>query len=421
MGRPPKAINTNNNKPTGAPKASNVNTKEMDEFCSDLVNSINKQMGEVGLYSISSDDSILQIKRFISTGSKQLDYIIANKPNGGLPEGRIVEIQGPPSIGKTHIAYEAIKRCQAQGGIGVFIDAENATSLDTLIGLGMKKTGLIYSDENIIEKIFSLIEGVVAKARTIKKDVPILIVWDSVAASSPKDESEADYEKNTIGLAARVFSKGFRKLTPVLKENNVTLLLLNQQRMKIGCVNPNTLVTFQVDNQLTVNGMIGDLIRGSSFKELEELQINQPVSTVDQNIMIETVNPNNGQRQFCKVLNVVRKSSVKEVVLQTYNNLTLSCSPNHKVYVRNIHSGKESYEEVCTFLGSTKNENFNIYTVNGWETFRVSETGNVIPIVDVEVKETHSYLSNGILSHNTIYGDPCLSPDSRITIRRRMK
>lgn len=235
MARPAKQQQVNNNsniKSTN--KATNINTKEMDEFCSDLVNSINKQMGEVGLYSISSDDSILQIKRFISTGSKQLDYIIANKPNGGLPEGRIVEIQGPPSIGKTHIAYEAIKRCQAQGGIGVFIDAENATSLDTLIGLGMKKTGLIYSDENIIEKIFSLIEGVVAKARMIKKDVPILIVWDSVAASSPKDESEADYEKNTIGLAARVFSKGFRKLTPVLKENNVTLLLLNQQRMKIG-------------------------------------------------------------------------------------------------------------------------------------------------------------------------------------------
>ena len=89
---------------------------------------MNKERGTRVAYNLSCDESPTHVNRWISTGSKQLDYIIANRRDGGLPEGRIVEIFGPPSIGKSHIATQIAKSTQKMGGIVVYIDTENATS-----------------------------------------------------------------------------------------------------------------------------------------------------------------------------------------------------------------------------------------------------------------------------------------------------
>ena len=89
-----------------------------DDFTSDLIKSLNKERGMRIAYNLSSDDSPTHVKRWISTGSVQLDYIIANRKNGGLPEGRIIEIFGPPSIGKSHIASQIAKSTQRAGGSG---------------------------------------------------------------------------------------------------------------------------------------------------------------------------------------------------------------------------------------------------------------------------------------------------------------
>jgi len=93
----------------------------------------------------------------------------------------------------------------------------------------------IYVDTHCTEEVFSVIESTITKAKTVlAKDLPILVVWDSIAATSPKAELEGEYEDNTMGLQARVLSKGFRKLTGVIGKNNVTLLCINQLREKLG-------------------------------------------------------------------------------------------------------------------------------------------------------------------------------------------
>ena len=104
--------------------------KVTDDFTSDLIKSLNKERGTRVAYNLSCDESPTHVSRWISTGSKQLDYIISNRKNGGLPEGRIVEIFGPPSIGKSHIATQIGKSTQKMGGIVVYIDTENATSIE---------------------------------------------------------------------------------------------------------------------------------------------------------------------------------------------------------------------------------------------------------------------------------------------------
>jgi len=148
--------------------------------------------------------------------------------------------------GKSHIAYEIAKSTQKMNGIVVYIDTENATSVENLEGLGIDiRKRFVFIQETCIEDIFKVIESTIEKARNLKADVPVTVIWDSVAASAPKAEIEGEYDQNTIGLAARVLSKGFRKITDVIGDKNVCLVLLNQQRQKIGCVSPETVVQYR--------------------------------------------------------------------------------------------------------------------------------------------------------------------------------
>lgn len=214
------------------------------DFTSDLISSLNKEHGSRIAYNLSEDESPTHVKRWISTGSTLLDYNIANRSNGGLPEGRIIEIFGPPSIGKSHIATQIARSTQQMGGIVVYIDTENATSVENLGALGVDVgKRFVYVDTHCTEEVFDVAEKTIVKAKAMQKDVPITIIWDSVAASSPKAELLGDYDKDSIGLQARAISKGMRKITGVIGDQSVLLVCLNQTRVKIGCVSPETLVT----------------------------------------------------------------------------------------------------------------------------------------------------------------------------------
>ena len=208
---------------------------EPEDFTADLIQSLNKEHGSRVAYNLAYDESPTHVRNWIRTGSRQLDYIVAGHPNGGLPEGRIVEIFGPPSIGKSHIAIQIAKSTQEAGGIVVYIDTENATSVENLglLGVDISKR-FVYVDTHCTEEVLSISEKTIMKAKQLQKDVPITIIWDSVAATSPKDELLGDYDKQTIGLNARVISKGMRKITGVLANENVLMICLNQIRTKIG-------------------------------------------------------------------------------------------------------------------------------------------------------------------------------------------
>jgi|TARA_R110002020_G_scaffold37124_19_gene112070 recombination protein RecA len=213
----------------------NKGNENTADFTADLIASLNKERGSRVAYNLSQDESPTHVNRWISTGSKLLDYICSNRRDGGLPEGRIVEIFGPPSIGKSHIATQIARTTQQLGGIVVYIDTENATSVENLGMLGVDVSNrFVYVDTHCTEEVLSIAEATIMKAKAMDKDIPVTIVWDSVAASSPKAELLGDYDKESIGLQARAISKGMRKITGVIANQNVLFVILNQIRTKIG-------------------------------------------------------------------------------------------------------------------------------------------------------------------------------------------
>ena len=149
-------------------------SKEND-FTNDLIKSLNKEHGARVAYNLAYDASPTHVNRWISTGSKQLDYIISNRPNGGLPEGRIVEIFGPPSIGKSHIAIQIARSTQEAGGIVVYIDTENATSVEnlSLLGVDIDKR-FVYVDTHCTEEVLAIAESTILKAKAMDKDLSLI-------------------------------------------------------------------------------------------------------------------------------------------------------------------------------------------------------------------------------------------------------
>jgi recombination protein RecA len=217
---------------------------EIEELTRALISDINKEFGMRVAYNLSETEAPTVVKRWLDTGSVQLNYAIRNAAEGGYPEGRVIEISGPPSIGKSHLAYHAAANCQAQGGIVVYIDTENATPLTKLQQMGINiRKGFVYMDIHATEHVFKAMEDTVLKVKSLSKDIPVLVIWDSVAATSPLAELQGEYEDNSMGLQARVISKGMRKITGIIGQNRVTLLLLNQLRSAIGVMHGDPDVT----------------------------------------------------------------------------------------------------------------------------------------------------------------------------------
>lgn len=225
----PKTVTTKDEKPARG------SSSHGEDFSQELISQLNKERKDKIAFNLLTDDAPTNIKRWISTGSEQLDYIIANKAGGGLPEGRIIEISAEPGKGKSHLAYHAAKATQALGGIVVYIDTENATSLDNLRNLGVDVSKrFVFIQTACTEEVFQAAEAAILKTRAMSADIPVLVVWDSVAASSPKAELEGEYDQNSIGLNARVIGKGMRKIVGILGSEKVVFLIINQTRIKVG-------------------------------------------------------------------------------------------------------------------------------------------------------------------------------------------
>lgn len=170
----------------------------------------------------------------ISTGSISLDHATGI---GGLPKGRIVEIYGPESSGKTTLALQVIAEAQKQGGEAAFIDAEHALDPEYAEALGVDINSLLVSQPDNGEQALEITE---ALARSGALDV---IVVDSVAALVPRAEIEGDMGDSHVGLHARLMSQALRKLTSVINKSNTIVIFINQLREKVGVVYGNPEVT----------------------------------------------------------------------------------------------------------------------------------------------------------------------------------
>ena len=193
---------------------------------------IDKQFGK-GSVMLLGDDEANQDIDTISTGSLGLDIALGV---GGLPKGRVVEIYGPESSGKTTLTLHVIAEAQKQGGTAAFIDAEHALDPNYAKKIGVNTDELLVSQPDTGEQALEITDMLV---RSTAVDI---IIIDSVAALTPKAEIEGEMGSSHMGLQARLMSQALRKLTANIKKTNTLVIFINQLRMKIGVIfgNPET-------------------------------------------------------------------------------------------------------------------------------------------------------------------------------------
>ncbi|HEY4477433.1 MAG TPA: recombinase RecA [Candidatus Paceibacterota bacterium] len=169
----------------------------------------------------------------IPTGSFSLDIALGV---GGIPRGRVVEIFGPESSGKTTLSLHIVRECQKKGGIAAFIDAEHALDPEYAKKIGVNINELLISQPDTGEQALEIVESLVRSGSVA------LIIIDSVAALTPRAEIEGEMGQAHVGLQARLMSQALRKLTAIVAKTNTTIIFINQIRMQIGIMfgNPET-------------------------------------------------------------------------------------------------------------------------------------------------------------------------------------
>src|SRR3954449_11699358 len=208
------------------------NDRERAKAIELAVGQIEKQFGKGSIMRLGGKDIIPQIPA-ISTGAVSLDYALGI---GGVPRGRVIEIFGPESSGKTTLALQVIAQAQKTGGVSAFVDAEHALDAQYAKKLGVDLDNLLVSQPDNGEQALEIVEVLV---RSGGVDV---IVVDSVAALVPRAEIEGEMGEAQMGLQARLMSQALRKLTGIVSKSKTCLIFINQLREKIGVMfgNPET-------------------------------------------------------------------------------------------------------------------------------------------------------------------------------------
>jgi recombination protein RecA len=223
--------------------ARKVNTEEQvvskqDELANVLAESLNKKFkkdGKVAYFLDGTEETPTDLTEWISTGSSLLDLAISNRPNGGIPVGRITELTGLEASGKSLLAAHLLANTQEKDGLAVYIDTENAMNEDFLRAIGIDLEKMLYIQLEAIEDIFDVVENIITKVKESNKNKLVTIVVDSVAAATTKVEQAADYEKDGWATSkAIILSKAMRKITQMIGRERVALIFTNQLRVKLG-------------------------------------------------------------------------------------------------------------------------------------------------------------------------------------------
>jgi recombination protein RecA len=196
------------------------------------VSSIEKQFGKGAILSMTEDSIDREVETF-SSGSVSIDLALGV---GGYPRGRVIEIYGPESSGKTTLSLHAVAEIQRAGGVAAFIDAEHALDIGYARRLGVRVEDLLVSQPDTGEQALEIVD-VLLRSGAID-----LVVVDSVAALTPRAEIEGEMGDHHVGLQARLMSQALRKLTSTVSKSRGSVIFINQIRMKIGVMfgNPET-------------------------------------------------------------------------------------------------------------------------------------------------------------------------------------
>jgi recombination protein RecA len=202
-----------------------MNSSDKAKALEATIKNVEKQFGKGAIMRLGEDNPLVAGVVTIPTGSISLDVALGV---GGYPKGRIVEIYGPESSGKTTLTLHAIAECQERGGIAAFIDAEHALDVSYARSLGVKVDDLLVSQPDTGEQALEIADMLV------RSGAVDLVVVDSVAALTPKAELEGEMGDSHVGLQARLMSQALRKLTGTLSKSHTCLIFINQIRQKIG-------------------------------------------------------------------------------------------------------------------------------------------------------------------------------------------
>ncbi|WAB25015.1 RecA [Lysinibacillus phage vB_LfM_LysYB1] len=202
--------------------------EQLDDFEAALVLDMNKTFAESSMLLDDTDKG--QVTFWLPSGNPWLDKELG----GGYPGGRIIEIYGPESNGKTTVALHAIAETQKLGGTAIFLDTEHALDKRRAEAIGVNLKKLIYAQPETMETLFEYIEEIVLKIKEKAPDRVVTIVWDSVAATPTKSEIEGDYGDAVMGIHARIMSQAFRKITKIISSHKVVFICINQVRDKMN-------------------------------------------------------------------------------------------------------------------------------------------------------------------------------------------
>jgi len=236
--------------------SNDVREKSIDN----AIKSIEKQFGKGALVRLG--DAPVEAIEAISTGSIVIDDALGI---GGIPKGRIIEIYGPESSGKTTLTLHTIAECQKAGGICAFIDAEHALDVQYAQALGVDTENLLVSQPDFGEQALEIVDTLV------RSGAVDLVVIDSVAALTPKVELDGDMDDQQVGVQARLMSKALRKITGAMSKSNTTCIFINQIRMKIGMTGYGSPETTTGGNALKFYSSVRiDIRRIAALKQGEE-------------------------------------------------------------------------------------------------------------------------------------------------------
>lgn len=211
--------------PEGPPTPKLLDQRQAARTLREALNKSSGKEGDPVAWDLTKDDSPTHVKDWIPTGSTLLDYAISNRRDGGVPAGKIVEIQGEESSGKSLLCAHLIANVQRRGGIAVYMDTENAANPDFMRRIGVDLERMIYVQPGTIERAFEILEGVVMTIRAKAPTQPLLIVWDSVGNTPPKAEVEGEYDPNSqMGIGAKAMARGLRKVTDMIGKEQVTMV-----------------------------------------------------------------------------------------------------------------------------------------------------------------------------------------------------
>lgn len=211
--------------------------KELD-LADILAESLNKDSKDHKVaFFLDDDKAPTNVDGWVSTGCAMLDVAISNRPYGGLPVGRIVELTGLEQSGKSLVSAHLLAETQKQGGVAVLIDTETAVSREFLEAIGVDVSKLLYVSADSVEQIFEMTETIIEKVRETSKDRLVTIVTDSVAAASTKAEMASDYGKDGYATdKAIIISKAMRKITNMIGRQKILLVYTNQLRQKMNAM-----------------------------------------------------------------------------------------------------------------------------------------------------------------------------------------